>query len=245
MLVRDGGVTARCSPDSSALACVNHASAGIATFDRSRRNAMSRDGVRSPESQRLTTPGLTPRAVARSSWDHSSFVSRARSCSAAVRIVSAMSNLLTTDNYLSSVNVTHPPQGTIAAWQHASVKPFREKLRDYMDAAEMNQAELAYRVRVTEGVVSRTWLKKGKLPNVQQFLAIVKVLNIADPWALIGSSFEEPKPQRKVAPPGRRPKDATLATLEEQIAITPRKRRAAGLPSQPKRPTRRAKGEPE
>lgn len=223
---------------------MTHAAAGIATFDRSIRNAISRDGVLSPESHRLTTPGFTPIAVASSSWDHSSFLSRARSCSAA-GIASAMANVLTGDNLLSSVKragVCHP---TVAAWQHGPVaKPtFRENLDTFMTAAGISGAELAARVRVDPGAVSR-WLSKGHLPNAQDFLAVARVLGV-DPWILVGSSFKEPGPPRKVAPPGRRPKDAKFISL-----LKPAHRKPVGKPSEKtsppiSSPTRRARDERE
>lgn len=228
-----------CGPESSTSACVIHASAGIPILLRSMRKAISREGVRSPESQRLTTPGLTPIAVARSSCDHSSFFSRARNCSAA-GTRSAMGNLLRADNELSSVNATPGELGHVVSWQHGVVKTFREKLQEFLDAGDVKQAELAARVRVDPGAVSR-WLSKGHLPSAQDFLAICRVFGVTDPWVLAGSSFVEPDPPRKVARPGRRPKDAALT----EMLKVPRKTAASAphKPPPPPRSTRRTRDE--
>lgn len=224
MLVR-GTSMAGCSPDSSTAACVTHAFAGIATFERSILKAISSEGFRSPESHRLTTPGFTPRATARSAWDHSSFSSRARNCSAA-EIESAMAKLLTADNYLSIVKCTERRTSAVATWQDGPVaKPsFRENLKTFIEASGLSQAEVAARVRVTGGALSR-WLKKvnGPLPGAQHFLALARVLGV-DPWMLVGSSFEEPAGAREVAPPGRRRKDAAI---ERGFTLTPKSAPAA------------------
>ncbi len=169
---------------------------------------MSRDGVLSPESHRLTTPGFTPRAFAKSIWDHSSFVRRARRRSAA-GIDSAMHDVLTNDNYLSSATVAGLPSAPVASWQNGdgmSRPTFAQMLGSLSRAKRVNQSELAYRVGVDRGVVSR-WCDGSRLPSGQDLLAICKVLGVTDPWVLMGASFVEPKgPREGVARPGRRPK---------------------------------------
>lgn len=237
------GAIAECSPLSSADECVTHASAGIATFDRSIRNAMSSDGVRSPESHRLTTPGVTPIAVANSNCDHSSFFSRARRRSAAVS-TSPMANVLTNVNALSTVNVNDgrcDAPVSVVSWQHERVgRPtFAENLQAFLVANRMSPAELARRLGVTGGAVSR-WQSKGHLPNAQDFMAIAKVLGV-DPWVLIGSSFTEPLPPSDVPPPGRRPKTA----LDRALEPTPRQiTQPASTLERESPPSHRRRGKP-
>lgn len=140
-----------------------------------------------------------------------------------------MSNVLTRDNYLSTVNHTIAPQRDVAAWQHRDVTlpSFRENLKSYMGSNGVNGNELAARIRVTAGAVSR-WLKIGRVPSGQDLLAIARVLKV-DPFTLVGSSFREPDPPRAdVSPPGRRPKVKPSEDAVE-VALRP-------LPRRPKPP---------
>lgn len=112
---------------------------------------------------------------------------------------------------MSSINAAADRPKAAAVWQHGAMQRpgFKENLRHLMDSRGVNGAELAARVRVDPGAVSR-WRSDGHLPSAQDFLAIARVLEV-DPWLLIGSSFREPDPPRQVAHPGRRKKDAIVS----------------------------------
>ncbi len=141
-----------------------------------------------------------------------------------------MGNVLTRDNYLSSVNHTTAPQREVAAWQHPPVDlpSFGVNLQRYMDANGINQPELAAQVRVTVGAVSR-WLKYSRIPSGQDLLAVARVLQV-DPFTLAGSTFRQPEPPRAdVSPPGRKPR-----RLKADEAV---KEALRPLPRRPKPPT--------
>ena len=78
--------------------------AGNATSLRSMANAMSSDGVRSPDNHRLTFAGDAPTADASSSCVHPRTRSRDRNCSGAQALGSPMSQLFPIGNRLSTGN---------------------------------------------------------------------------------------------------------------------------------------------
>lgn len=170
-----------------------HAATGMPSA-ASIRQAISSEGDRSPESQRLTTGGATPSSSPSRDCVHPFCSMLARSLAAGVTTrVLPMAQALPNGKNLSIGNRAKRVRPGDVAWQHRAVarETFGQTLARYVGKdKQITQVDVARRLQVSEAAVSR-WITLGRVPDTLLLVALADLLGLS-PKELLGTNYREP-----------------------------------------------------
>lgn len=155
------------------------------------RNAMSSEGVRSPDNQRLTLAGEAPIAPDKSNCVQPSSRRRKRSLSAAPNCSSPMAQFFPIGNNLSTGKSEKVSHHTVAMWQHARVA-LGENLRHLMAERQIGRQELLKKSGLSPPTLHR-YINgdRDTRPSYKHVAKIAEALKV-EPQVLLGPPIGTP-----------------------------------------------------
>lgn len=204
----------------------DHDSTGIPSTLES-RHAISRSGVRSPDSHRLTAEDDAPIASHKRVWfqPFSSMHSRRRSAPLGSF---AMTLNIAECQILSTVNHQCCTSAGVAAWQHEWVS-FGARLKEARKARGLTGLDLQERTGISNTSISR-WETGKRAPKGEFVTKLARELGVTERWLMTGDGAREPvklAAEPPVGPAGLEqvlythdwPEDVPIEVADEVIAM--------------------------